>query len=415
LLNDIIKSHIIKKFSGRPEDFDEFARQWDRLLGLISDSMGKEALSDAYCLAKIQEYLDPASLALLETRRLQNPNLGYYDFWDEFKGRYQKDVQASYRRNWQQVRLNQAGKRLTLQEWLEYQSKYLGKRQLVDNWSAEEDHAMVYSSLPRYYKEKVKQETADRRENKKLVRISCTAKAPIHQALQGLRKHGFTWQVVRADAHSAIVQVADEATKATLLGWDQGGFAGGFLKIQPVQYEMTGDDILQFIQGLLEFDQEFEMKETCFALQGREPQKICTAQEPQSKGKNKGGGSPPQQHENKPWAQKNSGWKTAPGQNQNQSQSPTKGKGKWGRGDNKQSDRDHQDNHRARTPPSFLRERSAGKGHLRMPNLQIRRKGIGPRPPDLRPLLRVALKTQGQQGNDFRFWPRSSLTGAPPD
>ena len=133
LLNDVLKSTTIKKFSGLPEDFDEFTREWEGYLQLISDAMGEEALSDAYCLARIREHLDPASLALLDTRKLQNPKLGYYAFWSEFKGRYQKDVQASHRRNWLQVRVNQSGKKLTLQEWREYQSKYLGKRQLVDN------------------------------------------------------------------------------------------------------------------------------------------------------------------------------------------------------------------------------------------------------------------------------------------
>ena len=98
----------VKKFSGRAEDFDEFARTWEQWLTLmLSNADGP--LPDLMVLMFLRPSLDAASAALLDARMRADPNLGYYTFWAEFRGRFQRDVQAMHRRNWQQVKLTKQG------------------------------------------------------------------------------------------------------------------------------------------------------------------------------------------------------------------------------------------------------------------------------------------------------------------
>ena len=78
--------------------------------------------------------LDAASAAFLDARMRADPNLGYYTFWAEFRGRFQRDVLAMHRRNWQQVKLTKQGTQPTFLEWAEFTANYLGQRAQVDNW-----------------------------------------------------------------------------------------------------------------------------------------------------------------------------------------------------------------------------------------------------------------------------------------
>ena len=149
LLGEALKASVVKKFSGKCEDFEEFERSWNHRLKLLY-SGGRGALSDALVLTTLKQYLVKASVALLEAEMCADPDLSYYAFWERLKARFHRDVRTTHRHNWTSVKLNMAGSRPTLQEWTEFQAAYLGKRALVEEWGDEEDRRMVFSQVPEY-------------------------------------------------------------------------------------------------------------------------------------------------------------------------------------------------------------------------------------------------------------------------
>ena len=286
LLAEILKKVAIKKFSGRAEDFDEFAKKWEEYLGYFSQSQGQVMLPSALCLSYLQQFLDPASSALLDMRKIQNPDLDYYQFWDELKSRHRKDAQAQNRRNWQSVTLVKNGAQPTLLEWAEFESKYLAKRELVENWNPEEDRAMIYSALTDKLKEKLKDEIMKKREDKRLVRVTCRDERLLRGALEELsRALGAHLHIHQDDHQSIVVNCPSDETKARLLGWDNGRFQGEYLRIQPVMYEMTGTEMLAFIHNLLEFSHEFDFRDRLFTQSIHKDMKVNQAKgEQKSKG-----------------------------------------------------------------------------------------------------------------------------------
>jgi hypothetical protein len=67
---------------------------------------------------------------------------------------------------------------------------------------------------------------------------------------------GRVLQSVAADTRQLVVVCASETEQEELLKWDQCQFIGGTLRICRTQPEMTGDEILDFVKGKLEFDEE---------------------------------------------------------------------------------------------------------------------------------------------------------------
>ena len=95
---------------------------------------------------------------------MADPTLGYYQFWEELRARFLRDVQTTHRHNWMQVRLETAGEMPSLQEWSKVQAAYQSKRSLVNGWSPEEDRRLVMAQLTPDILAKLVEETNRRRE-----------------------------------------------------------------------------------------------------------------------------------------------------------------------------------------------------------------------------------------------------------
>ena len=147
LLSEALRASRVKKFSGRAEDFEEFEREWQFHLKIMHGA-SPGTLPDAVVLMNLKNFLDVASSALLAGKMALDPDLSYYQFWEELKSKFIRDARAVHRQNWRTVRLTTAGSQATLQEWLTFQAIYTSRRGLVEDWSDAEDQQNVFSQVP---------------------------------------------------------------------------------------------------------------------------------------------------------------------------------------------------------------------------------------------------------------------------
>ena len=103
--NELVKPRNLKKFSGKPEDFDEFERSWENHLRMVSATNGGEPVNSFACLQILRTALDPASIAMLDAKLAQDPELEYYEFWKEFTARHRRHSQAIQKKNWEAVKV----------------------------------------------------------------------------------------------------------------------------------------------------------------------------------------------------------------------------------------------------------------------------------------------------------------------
>ena len=136
--NPVVKKALekmeVKKFKGMVQDWERFARDWEEFLRVITVG---GTLDRPTGLMLLSNHLDPASQALLRTRKAQNPRLSYWTFWDELRGKFTKDTQSTNRLNWTQIKVCRSGKKMLLEEWEEFCAHYVEARQKVTNWTVE--------------------------------------------------------------------------------------------------------------------------------------------------------------------------------------------------------------------------------------------------------------------------------------
>ena len=259
ILNEALRGAEIKRFSGRCEDFAEFERAWNHRLKLLY-SGGKGPLSDVVVLATLKKHLDRASQTMLEAELNSNPNLSYYNFWDKFKERFQRDVRTMNRHNWMAVRLQMAGARPTLMEWTEFQAAYTGKRELVDEWGEEEDRKMIFSQTPEFFQSKIVGETARRRRGQMKVRIKVPnglTSARVREGIETLI--GEPLPRVTPERHHFLVDCPSDEIFRNLLALDGLQIDDHYISITKADYNMSGDEILAYVKGLLEQEDELRL------------------------------------------------------------------------------------------------------------------------------------------------------------
>ena len=170
ILAEALKSTRVPKFSGKAEDFGEFEKQWKMHLKLMYGASGGY-LSDDAVLLTLRQYLDEASATMLLGKLGVDPNLSYYEFWEELRSKFLRDARATHRQNWRAVRLQISDSKITLQDWEKFQALYLARRALVEDWTDAEDQQYVFAAIPPQYQSRVLSETGKRRNGKQWVRI----------------------------------------------------------------------------------------------------------------------------------------------------------------------------------------------------------------------------------------------------
>ena len=124
MLSEALRASKVRKFSGRAEDFEDFEREWNFHLKLMHQA-SSGMLPDTVVLMTLKGYLDEASAARLNGRMCIDPDLSYYDFWDEMKITFVSDARNIHRQQWRGVKLISIGNRVTLQEWATFNAQYV--------------------------------------------------------------------------------------------------------------------------------------------------------------------------------------------------------------------------------------------------------------------------------------------------
>ena len=235
------------------------------------------------------------------------------------------------------------------------------------------DRKLVKANLNPYFYNRVKQEACRRRENCRWVRVSLEGQEPVSSLLRELEKQlGALLPIVKCDRHSATVNCPDDEAKATLIDWDKGTFQGARFRILPVLYEMTGDEILNFVLRTLENEEDYEVDEACNDLKtrgrdrgryGRNAQRVQAShqEEPDTRGRS----DQERQPQNSPKNKKKN-------KNKNKNNTPDKGDDNYWttvtrKGKGKGKGKCDHDNGRPRTPPRAQDQRESQNSRGRGP------------------------------------------------
>ena len=259
LMAEVLKSSKVQRFTGKCEDFEDFERRWTLYLKLLQEGSPRP-IPHAHILMLLKGYLDKASAARLEARMYAEPNLSYLRFWEELRSQFRRDVQVTHRQNWQKVQVRIVGKRLTLQEWAEFQALYVGKRALVDDWAETEDRSLVFRQIPKEYHKEIMSESATRRNGQFWLRISipngCEG-ATVRDELEF--ELGKKLRQVAADKRQLVMACDNLADQKALLEFDNADLDGKIIRVQRAEYHMTGDDLLEYVRGLLEQEDDLRL------------------------------------------------------------------------------------------------------------------------------------------------------------
>ena len=262
LFNQAVKGDAVPRFSGNYADWQDFARKWQHYLKMVHAD-GTGPLPEALVLNALEGRLDRASAALLATRRMENPGLSYHQFWHELESRFVRDVQALHRQNWHKLAVEKRGHTPTVLEWTEFMALYQGRRALVENWGEEEDRELVYAQLTQELCKEALKERAKRRLGKKWVRVSVPAGSTIGEVRREMEAAvGTHLRLASQDRHNFVVDCADDLQMRALLDWDGAKLDGRTVRVSRAQYDFNGDDLLEFVRGILETEDEVRQRRT---------------------------------------------------------------------------------------------------------------------------------------------------------
>jgi hypothetical protein len=270
LISEALRASRVRKFSGHAEDFEDFEREWNFHLKIMYGA-SQGALPDAVVLMNLKNFLDEASAALLQGKMALDPDLSYYAFWDELKSKFLRDARSVHRQNWRAVKVVSTNP-VTLQEWAKFQAIYCAKRALVEDWSDAEDQQHVFSQVPAGLQMKVLAETRKRRNGKLWVRVVLPPGLKMIDVVENLENElGTQLNVISQDKRHFVVACRNQVEMGSLLDLEDCKLDGGVIRVQRVEYSMSGDDILSHVKQLLETDDEFQTLRRSYDLKVQSP------------------------------------------------------------------------------------------------------------------------------------------------
>ena len=256
MVSEALRISRVKKFSGKAEDFEEFEKSWNFHLRMMQGA-SNGPLSDAVVLMNLRGYIDEASGALLEGRMYNDPNLSYYEFWDELKAKYMRDARTTHRQNWRGVRFQISGTKLSVYDWARFQNLYQAKRALVEDWTDGEDQQFVFTQVPHEFQQKSLNETTKRRMQKRWVRVVVPAGLTHQVVLDELSKLvGYPLTNCTVERRNMVIPCRDDQERLKMIRFDGAKLDGHVLRFQKADYNMTGDEIFEFVQRMLETNEE---------------------------------------------------------------------------------------------------------------------------------------------------------------
>ena len=252
MLSEALLHSRIKKFSGRAEDFEQFEKEWNFYLRLMYGA-SNGPLADSVVLMSLKGYLDEASAALLEGRLYDDPHLSYYEFWDELKTLHMRDARTTHRQAWKLVKLEISGRKLNAYDLAKFKNVYRAKRALVEDWTDGEDQQLVFTQIPHEFQQKILNETTKRRIAKKWVRVVVPEGLSHQNVLHELESVvGHIFENATIERRNMVIPCRDDQERRRILSMDGAKLFGKVVHFQKADYNMTGDEIFEFVQRLVD-------------------------------------------------------------------------------------------------------------------------------------------------------------------
>ena len=207
--------------------------------------------------------LDEATQTKLRARLRQKPTLTLAEFKHELRVEFGIDAQRQCRRDWesvQQISVGSQGNEITLKNFGKFKAQFELYRESVPERSAGEEWRTIFSKLPREWQRQVQREQAKIRERRPWVRVTYPPDVDPNDVLVALED---AWQEElpyhRECASGFIFETLTEDERRRFLRFNRSPRGDHFLGVSQHEYEMTGDELFEFINKRLRVDEEFRV------------------------------------------------------------------------------------------------------------------------------------------------------------
>ena len=94
------------KFTGKSDDWEQFAKDWQEYIRVISTLVPGGSLPDVLLLQVLKGCLDEATKKELQKTLEGNPLLTYALFWAQLQKEFGGDINFQHRASWEMVHLD---------------------------------------------------------------------------------------------------------------------------------------------------------------------------------------------------------------------------------------------------------------------------------------------------------------------
>ena len=251
---------------GKQRDgFLRFKRDWEewsryQLVGLPQGPVGDQMVRDLLltCLATAIADKYKAEIS-------RRPGMTFQQVWDDLSKEYGLDNPYFFRQQWEAVKLHCTGEEISLNNFLQYRTRFETALARLTDYTDEEVSNAVLSQLPSRWVDRVVQREAKEAKDKHTVRITgalveaSQMKAILERALGVIKKveqrRGCFW-----------VELSTKEQMAHLLGVPDFRINGQRAEVQQVRARWKYGDIFNFLA------EELRMKDESMVLKAAVPQ-----------------------------------------------------------------------------------------------------------------------------------------------
>ena len=156
----MLQSQPAPTFSGRPNGWLTYRRLMEQWLETMDPL---RTAHDALLLGHLRRTLDPTSRLELDDAMAADPQLKFWDYWEEHKAKFEDELEFYGRQAWSKVELRLDDGELTCEAWRSYQARYNKAARNVMDRTPQEEREKVFQQLPPDWRQRVINEESKRR------------------------------------------------------------------------------------------------------------------------------------------------------------------------------------------------------------------------------------------------------------
>ena len=258
---DIWSDMVKPQFSGQPGDYARFERDWERAERKYRQN-SPLGCSDNHLLEYFVLCLDEATRRRLQLQREQRPHMTLVDVKRELRAEFGVDIMRRNHEEWQTLTLplnGPAGFELTYPDWRNFEAKFLELRTFMPERSSVEDYEMIRKKLPPKTQEMLIKEAIKRREKRPWVRVTFPPSLSADYVLVAVQHH-LQEQLpeYKEFATGFLFETATKNQQERFLALHRAQLDGMELHASPHDYQMSAEDVFQFISKKLRDQQELK-------------------------------------------------------------------------------------------------------------------------------------------------------------